>query len=346
MFNARFAKWNPWRPHGSQSRRARQLQWDISSSAGILVALAVLPLLFLRTPSGLPYWAGIGVTAFFYAIVAVGWNLQAGYTGQFSLAPMTFAMIGAYVSTLVTNALGTSTLGFGAAVFATGAVGWGLGLVLSRLGDHYLALATLAFAEIMRRIITNEYWLTRGELGLAAPPLAPGISRLEYYYLFLAAVAFVVVGSYFLLRSRYGLYFQAIREDPIGAGTRGVPVTRWKAIAFAIGSSLAGVAGAMYVHFVGLATPQMGALFQTTFIIVIVMVGGMRTITGPLIGAVIITFTREVLQDYPQYHMAILALMIILIMRFAPRGLMGLLLASVGRRSTKIDARTAEEAST
>lgn len=250
------------------------------------------------------------------------------------------------MSTLVTNALGTSTLGFGAAVFATGAVGWGLGLVLSRLGDHYLALATLAFAEIMRRIITNEYWLTRGELGLAAPPLAPGISRLEYYYLFLAAVAFVVVGSYFLLRSRYGLYFQAIREDPIGAGTRGVPVTRWKAIAFAIGSSLAGVAGAMYVHFVGLATPQMGALFQTTFIIVIVMVGGMRTITGPLIGAVIITFTREVLQDYPQYHMAILALMIILIMRFAPRGLMGLLLASVGRRSTKIDARTAEEAST
>src|SRR5256885_13951150 len=185
-----------------------------------LMPFALLALVALL-PLGVrdPYWLGILILSMYFALISSGWNLLAGYTGQFSLAPATFAMVGAYATGLLCEYAKTPPLiGMIAAVATSAIIGVILALVVMRLSGAYLALTTLSFAEIARLVIANSYNFTRGDLGLGVPGIFE--SRVTWYYVVLGALAAGVVGLMLLFRSPVGFYLPAI---PDGGGAAGSP---------------------------------------------------------------------------------------------------------------------------
>lgn len=286
-----------------------------------LVLLAIVALLPIWVTG--PYWRGLFVVSMYFALLAVAWNLLAGYAGQFSLAPTAFAMIGAYTTGMAAYHYGISPLvGVPAAIVVSGIIGMGLGRVVFRLRGPYLALTTLAFAEILRHVVRNAHEVTRGEFGLRVPGLFD--SHLAYYYVFLGLLLAVQIGLYFTLRSPAGLYLQAIRDDETAAASRGVNVIFWKTTAFAINGAISGIAGALYVHFAEIASPQIGHIFETGLVLASAVIGGMGSMVGPLIGAFLVQITSEQFREFGLNHMLFFAAMVIVFVRFFREGLWGL----------------------
>ena len=286
-----------------------------------LALLGVVALLPLAVSDS--YWLGVLVVSMYFALISSGWNLLAGYTGQFSLAPAAFAMIGAYTTGLLCAYSGVSPwIGIGAAVAAAAVIGMALGRIVMRLSGPYLALTTLSFAEISRLVIANSYNVTRGDLGLSVPGLFQ--ERLAYYYLFLGALALVQVGLLLLLRSPAGLYLQAIRDDEVAAASRGVDVVFWKTTAFTLSTAVAGLAGALYGHFSQLVSPELGLITQSGLVICMVVIGGMGTLVGPLVGAFLVYLLSEALREVGGVQLIVFALAVILFARFFREGLAGL----------------------
>lgn len=296
--------------------RARTYRADALLGAAIVCAAMLIPL----TGIGSVYGSSIAISFMFYALVTFGWTIQAGSGGQFNLAPAAFVMLGAYVSGILAN-YGMAT-GFGIlfATMAGAAAGTLVAGASSRLSGHYFALATLIAGELARVVVTNEYRLTRGELGLQVPTLFSGAQQAHFALIFGGVLLLAIGLLYFALKGSAGLALQAIRDDETVAGVRGLNVTLTKLIAVTTGSAVCAFAGAVYVHFIQLATPQMGALHQTTLILAIGIVGGIRTISGPIVGAALIIGLQEVLRDFPFIHMTLTAIAILLTCLVAPGG--------------------------
>jgi branched-chain amino acid transport system permease protein len=296
-----------------------------AAAAAGLAAAAFLPLLLGA------YQVHVLTVALYYVVLASSWNLLAGYTGLFSLAHHVFAGLGAYTSALLVLRLG---LPVPAGVAAGGALacaaGFGLGSVTLRLRTLYLALATWAFAESMRVAVSMEYGLTRGDLGLAVPKLFPGAGPARYYEVFLACAAAAIAGLAWLLRSRIGIRLRAIRDDEGAARAAGINTVRWKRFAFALASGAAGLIGALYGHYIGLLSPVAMKFDEMALVIIMVILGGQRTIAGPVIGAVTVEVVSETLRAYGQIRMVIFAFVVLAVMRLYPPGLAGLLRAAVG----------------
>ena len=274
------------------------------------------------------YHTHILVISLYYVILAVGWNLLAGYTGQFSLAHHTFAGIGAYTSALLVQRAGLPILAgvvTGAAVAA--AVGYGLGSLCLRMRAIYLALATWAFAESVRLLVAVEYQITRGDLGLATPLLFGTPRATPYFYLFLGlALAALLVGRE-IVHSRVGAYLRAIRDDEEAAATMGVDTFKWKRFAFVVSAVFAAVAGAFQGHYIGLLSPTPMKFNEMATVIIMVIVGGLRTFAGPALGAVFIEVLSELLRGWGEIRMVLFALLVIAVVRVYPAGLVGLLRA-------------------
>jgi branched-chain amino acid transport system permease protein len=292
----------------------------------VLAVMALVPAVVTN-----PYWLGVLVVSMYFAILAGAWNLLAGYTGQFSLAPATFSMIGAYATGLLGTYFGVPPLlGIVAAILVAGAIGLALGRVVLRLKGPYLALTTLSFAEILRLVASNSIDITRGDLGLAVPGLFN--SRIGWYYLFLGVLAVLLVLLYLLLRSKAGLFLQAIRDDEVAAARSGVDVVFWKTAAFALSAAASGFAGALYAHFAELVTPELGLIGQTGLVVSMTVIGGMGTLAGPLIGAFLVYVVSEWLRDVGGYQLVVFALLVIVFARFFREGLWGLAMAALRRR--------------
>jgi len=211
-------------------------------------------------------------------------------------------------------------------------VGFALGRVTLRLRGAYLALTTLAFAEILRLVIANSIEITRGDLGLSVSGIFGG-AKIPTLYLFLGVLVGYQLVLVWLLRTRAGLYFRAIRDDELGAMGRGVDVVRYKTLAFTISSAGTGLAGALFVHFLQLASPEVGLIFQTGLVICMTVIGGMGTATGPLIGAFLVEYASEALREVGVRHLLVFALAVILLGRFFRDGLMGLVPRFMPRRA-------------
>jgi len=268
----------------------------------------------------------------YYAILASSWNLIAGYTGLFSLAHHVFAGIGAYASALVVLHTGVAApvgIVCGAAVAC--AAGYGLGSITLRMRTLYLALATWAFAESVRIVVSMEYGITRGDLGLSVPTLWSTASPRPYYELFLACAAATVAALAWLLRSRIGYRLRAIRDDEGVARAAGINTVRWKRFAFGASSGIAGLAGALYGHYIGLLSPVAMQFEEMALIIIMVTLGGQRTLSGPIIGAVVVEGASELLRAYGQMRMVLFALLVLAVMRLYPAGLVGVGRALWGR---------------
>jgi len=252
-----------------------------------------------------------------------GWNLLAGFTGQFSLAPAAFAMLGAYATALLDYHLKAPlAIGIPAAIAGTALLGLVMGRIVLRLKGPYLALTTLSFAEIARVVVYNSHEFTRGDQGLNVPALMH--SRVGYYYLFLGVLLAVLVMLYLLMRGRAGRFWLAIRDDETGAESRGIDVVRYKTFAFAISCAICGLAGSLYGTFSQLVSPELGLLLQTGLVIAMVVIGGIGTLSGPIVGALLVYLTSEWLRGVGGIQLIVFSLLVIVFARFFREGLWGI----------------------
>lgn len=306
----------------------RSLSLSHALQALLLVAALLMPLV-----AG-PYWVHVGALAWYYALLAASWALLAGYAGQFSFAHVAFAALGGYGSALLTLKLGLPLwLSAPLSVIAAMAVGALIGWLVLRLSGPYLALFTLAISEIFRLMLLAEEDLTRGSLGLQVPGLFAGDSARPYFYLGLGLVVLALLGMNGLLHTRIGLFLRALREDEAAAQASGVNTTLYKIVVFVLTSGIAALAGIYYAHFVGILTPNMAILPEMGLVIAMAVIGGIESLPGAIVGAVVVYALSEILRDYGEWRFVLLGLLLILVQRFAQNGLFPFLERHLDRRS-------------
>lgn len=286
-----------------------------------------------------------------YVVLALSLNLVNGFTGLFSLGHAGFMAVGAYTCALLTLGpegketnfflepiapwLANLSLPFIPALFVAGLVAAALGFVVGapvlRLKDDYLAIATLGFAEIIRVILTNLQTVTNGALGLK------GLPRFATTTVVWSCAALSVLFMVALGRSAYGRAMKAVRDDEIAAGAMGIDVFRVKVVSFTLSSFLAGVGGALLGHLLTTIDPKMFGFMLTFNILLVVVLGGIGSISGSVIGAIGVTVLMEALrfldgplnlfvfttEGLPGLRMVVFSAFLMLVVLFRQRGLMG-----------------------
>jgi branched-chain amino acid transport system permease protein len=299
--------------------------------------LAVLVLVSIALPRIVnPYVFQIVVLAGVNIILAVSLNLINGFTGQFSIGHAGFMAIGAYGSAMFSLHVGQKwavqavAAGVPAVLAEGGALlvalvlggllaavaGYLVGLPTLRLRGDYLAIATLGFGEIIRVVITNVD-------AVGASRGLPGIPQwVTFFWVGLGVVA-VILLSVHISRSTHGRALFAIRDDEVAAETLGVDTTAYKVMAFVIGAFFAGLAGGLFAHYLSYLNPNSFTFIKSVEVVVMVVLGGMGSITGAVLAAILLTLLPEVLRPVKDYRMVIYALMLIVLMITRPQGLFG-----------------------
>ena len=289
--------------------------------ASLMLAAAVLALACAGRLNA--YWMHVAIIAMYYAILASSWSLLAGYAGLFSLSHMAFASIGGYTSGMLTQWLHVPIpFGLLAGVIVCCAVGGAIGWVCLRMSGPYLAIFTLGFSEIVRITIATEDDVTAGMAGLHTEPLFASATRLPYFYVAFALLAASLLLMSLLVRSRWGLFLRAIREDEQAATASGVAVERCRIVAFAIASGFAGLAGGFYAHYIGIMTPSVGDLDEMAKLVVMTVIGGMERLPTAVGGAFVVQFLLEWLREYGQWRLPVFGIVLLLTMRLARNGLL------------------------
>jgi branched-chain amino acid transport system permease protein len=271
-----------------------------------------------------PYWRGILVLCAMNVLLALSLNLVLGYTGQLNLGQSAFFAIGAYVSTILIKDYGWNFWLAGlVAVLAAGLVGLALSAFAVRLRGHYLAIASLGFAVITYQVLVNWEKVTQGVRGIYGimPPVGSTIG-LFYLVSAIALVVYILMDN--LLRSPVGETLRAIREDEVSAASLGVNGALWKAFAFGVGAAIAGLAGIFYPGFVGTLVPDAFNIVESFTMMAMVIVGGMGTMVGPVIGAILLTFLPELLRGFGELRLMIYGLALTLVVLFMPGGIVQL----------------------
>jgi branched-chain amino acid transport system permease protein len=268
------------------------------------------------------YWLHVAIIAMYYAILAASWSLLAGYVGLFSLSHMAFASIGGYTSALLIQWFHLPVpVGMLAGVVMCCALGGAIGWVCLRMSGPYLAIFTLGFSEIASIAIATEDDVTAGMAGLHTEPLLVVATRLPYFYVAFALLAVSLLLMGLLVRSRWGLFLRAIREDEQAAAASGVAVARCRILAFVIASGFAGLAGGFYAHYIGIMTPSVGDLDEMAKLVVMTVIGGMERLPTAVGGAFVVQFLLEWLREYGQWRLPVFGVVLLLTMRFARNGL-------------------------
>ena len=286
-----------------------------------------------------------------YVVLALSLNLVNGFTGLFSLGHAGFMAVGAYTCALLTMTpeqkevnfflepiapwLAHLSLPFVPALLVAGLVAALLGVLLGapvlRLKDDYLAIATLGFSEIIRVVLTNTQSVTNGALGLK------GLPKFATTGVVWSCAALAVVFMALLIRSSYGRALKAVRDDEIAAGAMGVDVFRVKVVSFAASSFMAGVGGALLGHLLTTIDPKMFTFMLTFNILLVVVLGGIGSITGSVIASVAVTILMEALrfldgpldlgvltlEARPGLRMVVFSVILMAVVLFRQRGLMG-----------------------
>jgi branched-chain amino acid transport system permease protein len=268
-----------------------------------------------------PYWRGILVLCAMNVLLALSLNLVLGYTGQLNLGQSAFFAIGAYVSTILIKSYGWNFwLAALVAMSAAGLVGIALAAFAVRLRGHYLAIASLGFAVITYQVLINWESVTQGVRGIYGimPPVA-NTAALFYVVAGIALAVYLLLDN--LVRSPVGDTLRAIREDEVSAASLGVDGALWKAFAFGIGAAIAGLAGVFYPGFVGTLVPDAFNIVESFTMMAMVIVGGVGTMVGPVIGAILLTFLPEVLRDFGELRLLIYGLALTLVVLFMPGGI-------------------------
>lgn len=323
-----------------------------------IIAVVFALIVHVMSPLLGDYWKRVLIEAGIMIIGAVSLTIVNGFTGQFSMGHAAFMALGGYVGAFISyyvtlqlhdsTEATTSIFGFNQWLMAGGAIIGGaiaalagliVGLPSLRLKGDYLAIVTLGFGEILRVLFqqTNPLKFSKAEIhesgwsSVFFPPAVGGASGFEsipkatnvfWVYLF---VAITVLLIYRLKQSSYGRAMISIREDEIAAEAMGVKVTKLKVRAFMLGAFFAGIAGSLYAHQSGTLLLPKDAGFSRSFdLVMIIVLGGLGSISGAVLAAIVITLLNAYLVEWAQYRMIIFSLILILMMIFRPQGLFGL----------------------
>ncbi|HGK9432375.1 TPA: branched-chain amino acid ABC transporter permease [Streptococcus pneumoniae] len=280
------------------------------SLISVLVSVGVLNLFYVQILQQI----GINI------ILAVGLNLIVGFSGQFSLGHAGFMAIGAYAAAIIGSKSSTYGAFFGAMLVGallSGAVALLVGIPTLRLKGDYLAVATLGVSEIIRIFIINGGSLTNGAAGILG---IPNFTAWQMVYFF---VVITTIATLNFLRSPIGRSTLSVREDEIAAESVGVNTTKIKIIAFVFGAITASIAGSLQAGFIGSVVPKDYTFINSINVLIIVVFGGLGSITGAIVSAIVLGILNMLLQDVASVRMIIYALALVLVMIFRPGGLLG-----------------------
>ncbi|VSV62310.1 branched-chain amino acid ABC transporter permease [Streptococcus pneumoniae] len=280
------------------------------SLISVLVSVGVLNLFYVQILQQI----GINI------ILAVGLNLIVGFSGQFSLGHAGFMAIGAYAAAIIGSKSPTYGAFFGAMLVGallSGAVALLVGIPTLRLKGDYLAVETLGVSEIIRIFIINGGSLTNGAAGILG---IPNFTTWQMVYFF---VVITTIATLNFLRSPIGRSTLSVREDEIAAESVGVNTTKIKIIAFVFGAITASIAGSLQAGFIGSVVPKDYTFINSINVLIIVVFGGLGSITGAIVSAIVLGILNMLLQDVASVRMIIYALALVLVMIFRPGGLLG-----------------------
>jgi branched-chain amino acid transport system permease protein len=292
-----------------------------------------------------------------FAIAALGLNLTLGYAGQVSLAQGAFVGVGAYASGLLLAHGMPIVVPIVLAAIACCALGWLLGFPALRVQHHYLAFVTLAFSTLAFLVFRNEIWLTNGIQGISgldayrpdlfswAAPKGRSGREVNYYYFCLCVLAVVSVAVWWLVHSPWGRAFMALRENPVRAQSLGIDTRAYTLMAFAIGSGLGGIAGALYSPLVGIVEPTSFQLDLSLKLLLMVIVGGSGFFSGPYLGAMIAVLLPEWLRSdwmpaaWKQFadsnYLILYSALVMLLLVISPTGIIGIVDRFISERKTR-----------
>jgi len=317
------------------STKKSRVQMLLSERGGGMLAL-ILVIAALPLVLGNNYHYDVAITIGINAIVVVGLNLLVGFAGQISLGHAGFFGLGAYVSAVLTARYGLN----GLVALPIGAVGVGvlaylLARPILRLSGHALAMATLGVGLIINIVISREAWLTGGPDGMYVPPLE--VLGVELYggpvwYAIVGVVLVVAVWvSLNLIDSPVGRALRGLHGSEIAAQVAGVDTTRYKVMAFVLSAVMAAVAGSLAAHFSEFVTPAKADFFHSILFVTMVVLGGMASTFGAVVGAAVLTLLPQLLADFADYEYVILGFIMMAVMIFMPKGLVPTLTALVRR---------------
>lgn len=263
------------------------------------------------------YYESILITVGIYIVLALGLNLITGVTGQLNLGHAAYMCIGAYSSAIVSMKLG---LPFIVAILAGGSAAAFFGVIIGyptlRLTGDYLAICTLGFGEIVKSVLFNMP-VVGGAMGLAGIPPKTTLT-ITLFVMILVIIAMVRVES-----SRFGRALVAIREDEIAAECNGVNATKYKLQMFSLGCFIAGLGGALWAHKIMVLQPRDFGFLKSIEILNMVVLGGLGSIPGTILGATVLTSIPEILRFSSEYRMLLYGALLVTMMIFRPHGLMG-----------------------
>jgi branched-chain amino acid transport system permease protein len=292
----------------------------------LMVLAVILPLIFGMNL----YLLTVLVLMVIFIIYASSWNFLT-YTGQGSLGHAAFFGLGGYASALIATASGLSPfitilIGGGAAAL----VGLFIGVICVRLKEWFLAMVTFGFAIIIQTLMVSQFaGVSGGWDGIAAPRLVPTniphYQLIEYYSIVLIAVL-VILLFWFILKSKIGLAFAAIRDNELEARAAGIDPVRYRLFAFLVSAYFSGVAGALEIHHLGYITPEIFGVDISFWPIIYSISGGLGTLAGPIVGTIVITIIWDGLQSFGLTYLrfVIIGLLLVLIIIFLPKGLISL----------------------
>jgi len=285
----------------------------------VMTFLIVLPL--LETDA---YVLHLLILSLVFATLTASWNVLFGFMGVYSFGHQSFFGLGAYITAILVTRTGVSPW-FSMIVGGLGATL--ISLVISwptfRLRGPYVAIVTLAFAEILRITCSNWVSLTRGQMGLSVPGIFVGTTRIPYYYVALAVfwLTWIVISK--AMHSPLGLAVIGIRESQEAAESIGVNVVMFKRFGFVVTSFLAGIVGAFYAHYIGILTPDIMGTGIIFGVLVMGLFGGIGTLEGPVVGAFVLTFLAEYLRTFGNFRFLVYSIIIGIIVLFMPGGMVG-----------------------
>lgn len=288
----------------------------------LLLFLIVAPFIFQAR-----YAQHVLILVLLYVTLGSAWNILGGFAGQLSLGHAAFFGTGAYAAAIIASKSQLSpwwAMIAGPVIVLPVAlvVGW----VCFRLRGPYFTLATIAVGEMVRLVALNWRELTGGAVGVVIrPSIFSGTSKIPYYYIILVMAAATVALCHFISRRKLGYFFMAIREDQETAESIGIDTTRYKLVALAISASLTAAAGAFYANYFLFVDPTIVLpLALSVEIVLMAIIGGLGTVAGPVLGAVLLKLSSEIFRSYfEQANLLIYGALLIVVILFMPGGLMG-----------------------
>ncbi len=295
-----------------------------SARAGLLwliVIVAIAPLAFTN-----PYHYDIAIHVLINAVIAVGLNLLVGYAGQISLGHAGFFSLGAYVSGIASAHYGWHTLiTIPLALVVVGVLAFAVARPILRLSGHYLAMATLGLGILITIVLRTEGWLTGGPDGMIVPAIEIGGWSMfgeTYWY---ALMAVLLVASVWLalnlIDSPVGRALRAVHGSEIAAQVAGVDTTHYKVLVFVVSAVFAALMGALTAHYSGFITPDLGSFMRSIEFVTMVVLGGMASTFGAIVGAVVLTLLPQLLTGFDDLEMVVFGLILMAVIIFMPAGL-------------------------